>query len=867
MPSGEPPITPAQPFTTPPDPSQARDLEDLIEHLRRLKIWAGDPSYETIKGRVNAAWTRAGRPAGDLVGKSTLAHCFQSGRRRLNTDLVVAIVHALHPDTGYVTQWRQALRVLGGEVEAASQVRVQDSLPPDLAGFTGRTAELDRLRQAARDGDAVVISAIEGMAGVGKTQLAIHAGHLFHRDQPFDRVLFVNLRGFHPDPAQPPADPAAVLDGFLRLLEVPGQQIPHDLDGRAAMYRDRLAGTRTLVVLDNAASAEQAGILLPATPGCLALVTSRRNLADLRPATHLTVDVFTAEEAGAFLLAAVRGVPAGADPQAAARIARRCGNLPLALGLVTAHIRGTPGWTMTDHADRLDERHRDHRLDTGVELALNLSYQHLPPDEQRLLRLAALHPGQDFDAGAAAALTGAGLATTRAGLDRLHGDRLLQQAAPGRYSFHDLVRMYAVVRAGDEERPTERRTALTRLFDYYSAAAAAAMDTLYPAETHRRPRIDAVNVLVPALTDPEAARTWLDDERATLVAVAAHTATHGWPAHTVRLATTLFRYLDGGYHTDAETIHRYACHAAADAADVAGQAEATINLGAAHARAGRYAQASEHFRRARSLSSEGGDLVGQARALINLGVVHDRQGGYRTATDYYERALPLFRRTGDHTGEANTLNNLGVAQERLGQYRPAIDYYEQALTLSRQRGDRTGEAQALSNLGDVEVLLGRYGEATDHLEQALALHRSAGNHDREAWALDSLGGLHTRIEQPERATGYFRHALNLHRETGDPHGEVWAFNGLGEAAHLAGRHADAITHHRTAHAMSVDIGDRQQQARAHTGLADAHHASGDVARSAEHYRRALALYTDLGMPEADRIRNRLAELATAGETS
>jgi hypothetical protein len=254
----------------------------------------------------------------------------------LNTDLVIAVVQALNTDVGYVSQWRQALRVIGGETQAASQVRVQDTLPQDLATFTGRTRELDQLRQALhrpqQDGETAVISAIVGMAGVGKTQLAIHAAHTLVRENAFDRVLFVNLRGFHPDPTQPPADPAAVLDGFLRLLGVSGQQIPHDLHTRTAAYRDRLAGTHTLVVLDNAADVQQVRPLLPATPGCLTLVTSRRHLTGLQTTIHLAVDVFTPEEAMEFLSFAAPEIAVGADPHAAARIAERCGHLPLALG-------------------------------------------------------------------------------------------------------------------------------------------------------------------------------------------------------------------------------------------------------------------------------------------------------------------------------------------------------------------------------------------------------------------------------------------------------------------------------------------------------------------------------------------------------
>ncbi|MEV7630723.1 tetratricopeptide repeat protein [Actinoplanes sp. NPDC089786] len=722
----------AEVFTALPDPGQAKSAADLVERLRLLKVWAGDPSYETIKDRVNKVWTAAGRPAGELTRRSTVAYCFRPGRRRLDTDLVLAVVRALHPDTGYVTLWRQALRVVGGEIEAVSQVRVQDRLPQDLAGFTGRTVELDRLRHAAQGGQAVVISAIEGMAGVGKTQLAVHAGHLLHQHQPFEKVLFVNLRGFDPDPAQPPADPAAVLDGFLRLLGMPGQQIPHTLDARAAAYRDRLAGTRALVVLDNAASTEQVRPLLPAVPGCLTLVTSRRRLTDLHPATHLSVDVFPPDEALAFLAQAVPGVPAGSDPHAAARIAQRCGHLPLALSLITGHIRNTPGWTLTDHADRLDERHHQRRLDTGVELALHLSYQHVPADQRRLLRLLALHPGRDFDAYAAAALTDTDLDTAQTGLDHLHRNHLLQQAVPGRYTFHDLVRAYATTRAHDEDRPPERRAALTRLFDFYLATAAAAMDTLYPAESSFRPRIPVTGARTPNLSDSDTALAWLDTERPTLVAVAAHTATNGWPTHTIRLSRTLYRYLSGGHYTDAVTVHGHAHHAVLHTGDATGHAHALNDLGVALWRLGRYGLATAHLQQALALFRQAGDPHGQARTLNDLGITAYGECRFQAAADYFTQAVPLYQQAGDRDGEARGLTGLGSVEALLGRHRKAIDYFEQALLLHRQTGDQDGTAYVLLNLSEVEDRSGRYGPAGDHLQQALTLYRQLGNRTGES---------------------------------------------------------------------------------------------------------------------------------------
>jgi tetratricopeptide (TPR) repeat protein len=860
----QPSDQPVDAFGELPNPGRAASLDDLAERLRLLKIWAGDPSYEWITGRVNTAWRAGGRPATELAGKATVASCFRPGRRRLNPELVAAVVAALHPDVGYVAQWRQALQVVGGTTQAAGQVRVQDWLPPDLAGFTGRTGELDRLHRALnhdRPGAGVmVISAIEGMAGVGKTQLAIHAGHHLARQNCVDRVLFVNLRGFHPDPAQPPADPGAVLDGFLRLLGVPGQQIPHDLTARAAVYRDRLAGTRTLVLLDNAADAEQVEPLLPHTPGCPVLVTSRRDLIDLHPAAHLTVDVFTPDEARQYMTRVAPEVPVGDDPDAAARIAARCGHLPLALGLVAGHIRAKPGWTLTDHADRLDEHHRHGRLDAGIQAALDLSYQHLPADQQRLLRLAALHPGQDFDTYAAAALADTDLHAAHTRLHDLHRDHLLQQTASGRYTFHDLVRAYATTRAVDDDPPPERRNALTRLFDYYVATAATAMNTLHPAEAHRRPHIPPPATPTPDFTEPDTALAWLDTERPTLVAVAAHTARDCWPTHTVRLSTTLFRYLSGGHHTDARTVHNQALHAAHHADDLTGQAQALTHLGTTLLRLGRNRLAADHLRQALHLFRQAKDLTGQACALTNLGDIDQRLGHYQSATEHHGRALILYRNASDRAGEAHALTKLGIIQERLGRYLSAIEYHEQALTVFRRTGDDPGEAAALSNLGDAEGKLSRYGLAVKHLEWALTLYRQTGNVDGEAWTLDNLGALCSRRHQNGEAVQYHQQAVSIHRETGERYGEACALNGLGEAAYNASRAAEAITHHTAANTIAADIGDRHQQARANTGLGHAHHSTGNPGRARYHFRSAWTLYTRLGTPEADQIQAHLAVL-------
>ncbi|HEY0500621.1 MAG TPA: tetratricopeptide repeat protein [Kutzneria sp.] len=811
----------------PPDPGRARALDDLVTALRQLKVWAGDPSYERIAARVNAAWREAGRPDTELAGKTTVVDCFRPGRRRLNTDLVLAVVQALNPDVGYLAQWRQALRVVGGEARAAAQVRVHAELPPDPPGFVGREAEIRALTESR-------LAVIEGMAGVGKTELAVHVGHLLARDRAFGQVLFVDLRGF--DPEQPPADPAAVLDGFLRLLGVPGHKIGADLDARVAAYRARLA--QALVILDNAADEQQVEPLLPGDAG-LALVTSRRRLAGLRHATHVNIDLFTPPESLAFLDRALSEL--GPDPAAMTRIARRCGHLPLALDLVAGHIRATPGWTLTDHADRLDERHRDHRLDSGVELALDLSYRRLPAPRRRLLRLAALHPGPEFDVHAVAALADADPEAARTELDHLHHDHLMQLDAAGRYRCHDLVRAYAAARAADEDPPAERRAAQTRLFDHYLGAAALAAATLYPVDAHRQPDVPATQLST--LAGPDAALAWLDAERPNLVAIASHAAEHGWPGHTIRLSSVLFRYLSTGYFADALIVHGRAHDAAGRSGDPAVQAQAATELAATHLQLSNLEQAVELLEQALSRFWQTGDRAGQARALTNLGVADTRLCRYKLAADHYGRAATLCRQVGDEMGEARVLINLGGVEERIGQYESAADHLRQALAVCRRFGDRDDEAWALGGLASVEVCTGQHADARRHFDQALASHRELGDRDGEAWTVEGLGTLHSALGEPALAAEKYRHALEIFREIEDRDGEAYALNGLGETT-------DAVAHHSEALAVATEIGALDQQARAHLGL-------GRALNSREHLEQALALYADLDSPAADTVRRLL----------
>ncbi|MCM4084478.1 DUF3856 domain-containing protein [Paractinoplanes hotanensis] len=719
-----------------PDPDGCRSLDALAATLRALKSWAGDPTFDTITTRVNARLPSTGR--------GTIADCFRDGRRRINADLVLAVVAALHDDAEYLARWRRAIRVTLAEKQAAAQVRVLARLPDEADPFVGREPHLAALDRATG------VCVITGMAGVGKTRLAVHAGH--RRTQ--GTSLFVDLRGFHPDEAQPPADPAAVLDGFLRALGVTGRQIPHDLAARSALFREQLAGRQALVILDNAADEDQVRPLL--CPDALTVVTSRRDLADLLPTTRIDLDVFSPLEAAQLL---------GNDTSdALERVARRCGYLPLALTIVAGQMAATPSWTVADHADRLEERHRNYHLDDGVQLALHLSDQRLPPARRTLLRRLAGHPGQDFDAYAAAAVLDADLGATEEHLRRLTAEHLVQQPVPGRFVLHDLVRAYAVERATDDERPTDRRAAQTRLYDLYLYAASAAMDALHPAERHRRPTLPPNDVPKPALDDPKAALHWLDTERSTLVAVCLAA-----PSHAVPLAATIYTYLDnGGYPAEAITVHTAARNAAVATGDPAGEAGALINLGVVYWQLGRNAEARDRMSESLTLFRRLGDARGEARALGNLGVVYNAFGDHTASAEHHTQALAKFVEIGDRVGEANTLTNLGDVYLRMDRLSEAADHHRRALDLFRALNHRGGEATALTNLGDADTRLGNLTEALDSLDRAVAIFGELGERYGQTCALNGRAEALAAMGRPEEAVTTFRLALGLAQLIDDP---------------------------------------------------------------------------------------------------
>jgi DNA-binding SARP family transcriptional activator/tetratricopeptide (TPR) repeat protein len=756
---------------------------------------------------------------------------------------------------------------VGGD---AQRTPVPRQLPPPVTSFTGRGNELAALADMLTvAGPATVITAIGGTAGVGKTALAVHWAHQVAASFP-DGQLYVNLRGY--DPGQP-MSAADALARFLRALGVPGPDVPAEEDERAATYRSLLAGRRLLVLLDNAGTADQVRPLLPGSPGCVALVTSRDSLAGLIArdgARRLDLDLLSLAD-GVTLLQALIGSRVDAEPDAAAALVAWCARLPLALRVAAELVAARPAMSL---ASLLAELAGQQRLDllkaggdprTAVREVFSWSIRHLDPVVARAFRLLGLHPGPDLDDYAAAALTGTTRQHAAQLLDQLTRAHLVQPASHGRHAMHDLLRGYACELAAESE-DAGQREAVTRLLDYYLQAAAAAMDSLYPAEQHVRPAVVARGTTVaPVLVKPDRARAWLDAELTSLVAVVVHAATQGWQRHAVELAATLFRYMDpAGHLSEAVTIHGYARDAARQTGDVAAEARALANLATSELRQGDYRHAARHLEQALTLSHQIGDSGAEARALGNLGVLAFWQGRYAQAADYYEQALRLSREIGNRTGEATALTNLAGAQVRLERFDQAASNLQQALALSRETGQEDGEAYVLVNLGDVSLRQGRYDLAARYLQQGLILCRDTGDRVGEAAALAGLGDLDLRLGRYELADRHLQEALAMAREAGAHSAEADALSLLGEVSLALGHQAQARIHYNGALVLARQAGDNYLQARAHDGLARAHHADADLRQASDDWRQALALYTELGSPNADQIRVRLASIELPG---
>ena len=726
------------------------------------------------------------------------------------------------------------------------------TLPRDIASFTGRRQELRDLIDAAADSSgAVSICAIGGMAGIGKTAFAVHAAHQLADSFPAGQI-FLPLHGH--TPGQQPVDPADALASLLLTIGVPAGQIPPGLEARTALWRDRLASARLLLVLDDAVGSEQVLPLLPGGGRSLILVTSRRHLTALEDAATISLDILEPDEAAALLVRlAARG---GLDPgeQAVGEIIRLCGYLPLAIGMLARQLHHHPAWSLAGRAAELAaERDRLELMATenvSVAAAFDLSYQDLAPGQQSLFRRLGLHPGTEFDGYAAAALAGTDLAAARRGLEILYDQYLLTEDAQGRYRMHDLLRQHARTLAGRLDAEHDQEQALSRLLDYYQHTAALA-ENLLARRTVPASTAGTAPAWVPTLAGHEQALAWARAERANLLACLDHATATGQHARVIALTAGIAGVLrhDGPWAA-ALIRHSAALQAAQYLGDRLGQANALNDLGRVRLLTDDFAAAARDLAEALDIYRDIGNRLGQANALNNLGDTRRLIGDYPAAAGDLEEALSIYRDIGNGLGQANVLTNLAIMRRLTGDFQSAARDLEEALASYRELGDRLGQAMALNNLGMIRRGMGDSAAAVRDLEEALSISRDTSDQLDLANALTYLGAVRRLTGDFPAAARDLEEGLNIYREIGNRSAEAEALNEAGTLYRVRADLDRAVSYHQQALDVARDIGIAWDEAHALAGLGRCALAGGNTAAASGQLRQALEIFHRIGAAEA-----------------
>ncbi|TPQ19462.1 AfsR/SARP family transcriptional regulator [Streptomyces sporangiiformans] len=653
-------------------------------------------------------------------------------------------------------------------------------LPHDLPTFTGRRTELDAALALltghdGRPAETVVISAIAGMAGIGKTTLAVHWAHRVAERFP-DGQLYVNLRGYDPSGAVMSAGEAVRL--FLDALGVPPERVPHGVDAQAALYRSLLARRRFLVLLDNARDTDQVRPLLPGTPGCLTIVTSRNQLSGLvcaHGAHALTLRPLDAEQARVFLARRLGAQRLEGESGAVAEITALCAGLPLALACVAARAAAHPHFPLSAIAAELRATHGSldafSRTDASANVSAVFSWSSgaLSTGVARLFRLLALHPGPDFSVPAAAALAGLPVREARQLLSELAEVHLIGEHSPGRYAFHDLLRAHAAELVHAQHPEAEREAATDRLYAYYLHTAHAADLLLTPHADSLPPEQLPAGVAAEPLADDQQALTWLTAEYPALLTLIDAAAHSGRDRLACLLTWSLEPFFDRrGHWHDYAAAHRTALESALRLADPAWEARGLRGLGRAEGRLGLYDQSRPRLGRALELFTELGDDIGRANTHRSLGWECDQQGDLPGALRHNQQALELFR-DGDHrAAQASVLNAVGWYHALLGQYRQSLSHCSEALAMLRDLGDRYGQAATWHSIAYAQQHLGRHPQALLGYRNGLALCQELGVPYMEASTLVDLGDTHLTLGDHDNAHAAWRQALTLLTSLGHP---------------------------------------------------------------------------------------------------
>ena len=714
----------------------------------RRKPAAASGQTNTASGQTNTARTRPRGSDGSVL---------PSGR-------TATAGSAPLPGAGAVPSW----------VAGSPGVPVPAQLPLDAPGFSGRHDELRVLHdllppaQATGTDEPVPVAVISGTAGVGKTALAIRFGHQVAKRFP-DGQLYINLRGL--DPGTPPTEPGWALAFFLNAFGVPPHRMATSVEERAALFRSLVDGKRVLIVLDNASSAAQVRPLLPGSPGCLAIVTSRNQMAGLvaaEGATLITLEVLGDDEAHEMLARRLGRERVGAEPRAVDEIVAACARLPLALSIAAGRAAGRPKRPLAELAAELrDARGQLEVLEAGdaatdVRAVLSWSYDQLRPAAAQMFRLLGLHPGPDVSLPAAASLAGISRAEAGAALRELTRSHMAAERLPGRFTFHDLLRAYAVDQAERHDSAADRGAASRRMLDHYLHTAIAASQRFSPFRSPLRLPAPEPGVQPGEMADKDQAIAWFEAEYAVLLALIGYAETQGFDAFAWQLPWALGPFFHRRGRLRTYVAIQQTALAAAQRLD---------------------------------------DPLALAHAHHLLGHAQLQRNDYETAEPNFRRALDLFRELGDRANEAVVLNGLAGMLEKQERYDEALAVALDALRMLKAAGHWWTQATLENGVGWLYAHLGQYDEALTHCQRALALHRESGHRGGAADTLDSLAFVYLHQGDLARAQSHYEQAIDAYREIGAPFGEGNSLAGLGDVLLRAGDLAAARSRYLQATAI------------------------------------------------------------------
>ncbi|MGC5012850.1 BTAD domain-containing putative transcriptional regulator [Streptosporangium sp. DT93] len=833
---------------------------ELISELRLLV--AEHPLNEELRGQLILALHGAGRTAEALAE-------FQLAREYIQEEVGV------DPGKDLVRIQQTVLSSdMAAETHRAAAGRpftpVPRQLPVDVIRFTGRENELRELDELLAPGQAdtstVVISAIAGTAGIGKTALATRWGHRMAARFP-DGHLYVNLHGYsHSEPVTG----AQALHRFLRALGMAPDEIPTNTDERASLYRSLVADRRMLMILDNAATPEQVRPLLPGSPLCRTVITSRDTLRGLS-VTHdvhaITLDILPAVEARTLLIAMLGAERVTAEAEEAAELARLCGYLPLALKLAAAHLNSQPTLLLGDFVARLSQENRLTALDIeedphiGVRAAFELSYRALPESIRRVFRLISAQPGPDIHCEAVAVLTGLSPREVDAAIDTLVNAHLIYRIGDQRVAMHDLLGVYGHERSEMDDSAAEHHTALARLAGWYLHMTSRAIKRATGEGNTIEPTVPALPV-ARSFSGADEALNWLDVEFPTLMAMITYAGVGDLPLHSWQLTLTLSRF----FYMRDQPDEMIASHRVALSA-------------------------------VRRLDEK----RGEAELLKSLSLAYLCNGDYAGYLSHLEQALAVFQSLDDQMGEARALGDIAFALVTLGELTRAIEISKQSIELLRLMGNRGAENAVMTTLATAYRDVGRAAESRDLLRVCLAYEREHGRRADESFTLIELGMIHIQLGDTDGATELLAQALQIAQELGIDSLETEAFIGLGMACRARGRHNEAVEHHRKALGRSKDLrnrhlecqtlielgsdhlamgdkrsaleycrtardiastlSDRRMDGLTHKSMAEALYAVGRIEDAQGHWKKALAILGPMGMREAEEVAGRLQEVA------